>query len=950
MRAKRLIVTIFSLALIINANGQDSLKTTATDNVNQRHYARRYTSASPLVYEDVWDLEPYSFSNGDGKPDGFNIELIRLLMKKLNIPFVVKLKHTPQNFEDLLTGKADLTIGMKAFYHDKYGAYSNNVLSLFTHSVARSRDKEVVVRNFSDLRNHKVYVHENSFSHNLMKKEGMGNNTIPIKDVKSMLVKINNTGEGAVLWNSMNLRSIVSKNNLKNIRLTSINMAYGEYHFMSNDSVLLQKLDSVYEELTASEEILAIRQKWFYPEVRESEAGQWIWYVIQTLLAVVVFFIMYNVYYRYKERKTKKEYLRQTTQLELLLKSGNCRIWTYDVKKDLFKSVTIEGESHDEYNQRAFAVFYDQSDFEKLKSALSKVANGISDNESLTVRCHNPNDMTKTYYFDLNISVLHVEYGEPTLLLGVQTDKSAERSKFIRTRDNLLRFRTLFTTAMAQMAYYDKDGIMTDINDSACETFGIIDKEAFLRSRMHISQVPVFHHLHGDIGEELWVSSIVDFDELRRNGQLSEFWTRKGVVYYEFTIMPIYDVNGELVCYVSAGRDITEMAVQMNRERRRSKRIQTASEEIKRYTVNINTALEVSNTLLANYDLKTRTMELTYDMHKPKLRLSQLQCVHTVVAGQTRQAANIMLKMDGRKIGKYKVRFKTRILDKNRRNQYFELNAVPMRGADHVISHYFCLCRNVTELVETENKLMEETLKAQEAEKVKNSFLTNMSYEIRTPLNTVVGFAELFNAPHDREDEKTFIEEIKKNSDILLKLVNNILLLSRIDARMVELSPQPTDFGEFFKAQCLMGFSRGVNEGVKTNIETREEPMILEIDTAQTGRIIETLTLLSAQFTKRGFIDARYEYHNGLLTMCIKDSGMGMDKATVNRIMTRTYDGVKQNYNIELELTICCELAAIMGGKVEIESTIGKGTAVWVTIPCKDLLKELENNEANGII
>ena len=78
--------------------------------------------------------------------------------------------------------------------------------------------------------------------------------------------------------------------------------------------------NTVYEELTASEEILSIRQKWFYPEVRESEAGQWIWYVIQTLLAVVVFFIMYNVYYRYKERKTKKEYLRQTTQLELLLK------------------------------------------------------------------------------------------------------------------------------------------------------------------------------------------------------------------------------------------------------------------------------------------------------------------------------------------------------------------------------------------------------------------------------------------------------------------------------------------------------------------------------------------------------------------------------------------------------------------------------------------------------
>ena len=950
MRAKRLIVTIFSLALLINANAQDSLRTTTADKGYHRDFARQYTSASPLVYEDVWDLEPYSFANGDGKPDGFNIELIRLLMKKLNIPFVVKLKHTPQNFEDLMTGKADLTIGMKAFYNDKYGSYSNNVLSLFTHSVARPSNKEAVIRNFSDIRNHKVYVHENSFSHNLMKREGMDKNAIPVKDMKSMLVKVNNSGEGAVLWNTMNLRSIISKNKLKNLRLTSINMAYGEYHFISNDSLLLQKLDSVYEELTASEEILDIRQKWFYPEVKDGGSSQWIWYVVHTLVAVIVFFIMYNVYYRYKERKTRKECLRQTTQLELLLKSGNYRIWTYDVKQELFRSVTIEGDSQDEYNQRAFSVFFEQADFEKLKQSLANVAKRTSNDETLTVRCHDPKDMANTYYFDLNISVLHEEYGEPTLLLGVQTDKTAERSKFISTRDNLLRFRTLFTTAMAQMAYYDKDGIMTDINDSACETFGIIDKEAFLKSRMHISQVPVFHHLHGDIGEELWVSSIVDFDELRRNGQLSEFWTRKGVVYYEFTIMPIYDVNGDLVCYLSAGRDITEIAVQMNRERRRSKRIHTASEEIKRYTVNINTALEVSDTLLANYDIETRTMEFTYDMHKPKLRLSQLQCVHTVSAEQTRQAANIMLKMDSRKIGKYKIRFKTRILDKNRQNQYYELNAVPMRAVDKKISHYFCLCRNITELVETENKLMEETLKAQEAEKVKNSFLTNMSYEIRTPLNTVVGFAELFNAPHDREDEKTFIEEIKKNSDILLKLVNNILLLSRIDAKMVELNPQPTDFGEFFKAQCLMGFSRGVNEGVKTNIEAREEPMILEIDTAQTGRIIETLMLLSSQFTQKGFIEARYEYHNGLLTMCIKDSGIGMDKATVNRIMTRTYEGVKQNYNIELELTICCELAALMGGKVDIESTLGKGTSIWVTIPCKDLLKELENNETNGII
>ena len=932
MHARRIIITcLWCLALGING------------------HARQYTSANPLVYEDVWDLAPYAFINENGQPDGFNIDLVKLIMNRLGIPYTIKLKQSPRNFEDLENHKADLTIGIKAFYHDKYGQYNNNILSLFTHSVARAKDKEAKIKTWGDLRNNKVIVHDNSFSHNMMKRDDLADNAIPVNDMKGALIKLNETGEGAILWNSMTMRTIISNNKLDNIRLTSVNMKYGEYHFMAQDSTLLARLDSIYDEITASEEVLALRKKWFYPEAKVTGIPNWLWYVVYTLAAVIVCMLAYNLFYRYRERKARRESERQTTQLELLLKSGSYRIWTYDIQQEKFRSVTIKGEGLDEYNMRAFSMFFHPDDFAQIKKTIELVKEKDIETDTFTVRCHSPHDNAHNYYFDLNISILHEEYGEPTMLLGVQTDKTAERLKSINTSDNLLRFRTIFETAMAQMAYYDKDGIMTDINDSACETFGIVDKNEFLKSRMHISQVPVFHHLQDDVIDEIWVSSIVDFDDLRRRGELSEFWTRKGVVYYEFTIMPIYDNNGQLQCIVSAGRDITEIATQMNRERRRSKRIETASGELKKYVENINYALEVSDTQLANYDINTKKMEVTYDMHKPKLELSQLQCVHMVDASQTRTAANIMLRMDKKKMKKYKARFKTRMRDQHRDNIYYELNAVPMTSNDGTINHYFCLCRNITKLVETERQLAAETKKAQEAEKVKDSFLTNMSYEIRTPLNTVVGFAELFNAPHDKEDEKTFIEEIKKSSDKLLKLVNNILLLSRIDAKMLELNPQPTDFGELFKSYCLMGLSRGIHEGVKTDIMEREEPLIVEIDNAQTGHIIETLTLLSARFTARGYIRTRYEYHNGKVTFCIEDSGPGMDKASIARVTTRTYEGIKNDYNIELELTICHELASLMGGHMEIQSSLGRGTTIWVTLPCKNLLEELENTNANGI-
>ena len=948
MRIIRTIVLASCLLTCMATNAQDSIKQPA-DRENNNGYARPYTSLNPLVYEDLWDLEPYAFIDSQGQPDGYNVDLVKLIMKKLGIPYVIRLKHTPQNFIDVKEGKADLTAGMKAYYHDGYGLYSNNVIALFTHSIAYPREKDIKVREFNDLKNTKVVVHENSFSHNLMKREGMGANAIPSKDMRSALMKVSENGEGAVLWNTMTMKTIINKYRLTNIRMSSVNMKYGEYHFISNDSLLLAHIDSVYDEITTNEGILEIRKKWFYEDSENSIVPDWAWYVIYTLIGVFLSMLSYNLYFRFREKRARKDGERQATQLQLLLRSGNYHIWTYEIEKEKFHGITMKGDSLDEYTRKTFAVYFDKGDFERIEEAIDKITDQELSSDTFAIKCYSPNNNSNIHYFELNISVLHEEYGKPTLLLGVMTDKTEERNKLINTRNNLLRFRTVFDTAQAQVAYYDKDGIMTDINDSACETFGIINKEEFLKSKMHISQVPVFHHLQNDIIDEIWVSSIVNFDDLRRKGKLSEYWTRRGVVYYEFTIMPIYDPNGNLLCIVSAGRDITEMATQMNRERRRSERIEAASVEIKRYIDNINTALKVSDTLLAFYILETRTMEVTYDLHKPKEVLSQLQCIHLLDQSHTQNAARILLMMDKGRMGKFKVRLKTRALDEEKRNIYYELNAVPMKDNNGKTTHYFCLCRNISKLVQTEQKMEEESKKAQEAERVKNSFLMNMSYEIRTPLNTVVGFAELFNAPHDKEDEKAFIEQIKSSSGNLLQLVNNILLLSRIDAKMLDIVPQPTDFGEMFKASCLMGISRGTNQGVETKFETREEPLILEIDSAQTGHIIQTLTMLSARFTRHGYIHTRYEYRNGKITFCIEDTGAGMDKAGIARIITREYNHQVGDYNVELELTICNELAKLMGGQMEIQSTPNKGTTIWVTLPCKNLLEELENGTTNGI-
>lgn len=106
---------------------------------------RTYTEEHPLVYEDMWDLWPYAFLNENGEPDGFNVELIRMVLGELKIPYVIKLKEKQDAFEDLRDGKSDLIFGLSAGYHDAYGLYSENPVTLFTQSVASPKDKQEVI-------------------------------------------------------------------------------------------------------------------------------------------------------------------------------------------------------------------------------------------------------------------------------------------------------------------------------------------------------------------------------------------------------------------------------------------------------------------------------------------------------------------------------------------------------------------------------------------------------------------------------------------------------------------------------------------------------------------------------------------------------------------------------------------------------------------------------------
>ena len=101
----------------------------------ERDTIKVFNEEHPLVYEDAWDLWPYVFLNENGEPDGYNIDMLKMIFKELDIPYIIKLKPTLEAQADLKSGKSDLMLRMDASFSRGNSHYSKSIVQLFTHSV-----------------------------------------------------------------------------------------------------------------------------------------------------------------------------------------------------------------------------------------------------------------------------------------------------------------------------------------------------------------------------------------------------------------------------------------------------------------------------------------------------------------------------------------------------------------------------------------------------------------------------------------------------------------------------------------------------------------------------------------------------------------------------------------------------------------------------------------------
>ncbi|MBE6249070.1 MAG: PAS domain-containing sensor histidine kinase [Prevotella sp.] len=658
-------------------------------------------------------------------------------------------------------------------------------------------------------------------------------------------------------------------------------------------------------------------------------------YVVAFLLIGVFVLIFYNRLYVFQRQEVNASRRSQNARLALILKAGKQRIWIYDPVKRHYSYLSDEGTYEEEYNPVEFSQRFDRDDFELMRQAIFDVADEKRSSAVVTVKSNAEDDEARLYY-EINVSVAsRDQHGHPTRLLGIERDITDKIRKQEQVNKLLMRYHTVFNSSLLDMIYYDKNGVLQDINEKACQAFGVADRDQIISEGFLLQNNPFFSGIELEQMENTRTSSIVDFGQFTDEIYQTERFGLKDKMYYDSTINPFRNAQGELEGVYMCGRDITEMVESVHRQREGALRLQQATKNVQNYISNINYALRVSGVRFVSYHPQSYTLEVSDNINETQLRLSQLRCIRLATFRFRRNVSSMLNRMD--RLSKYTIAetIETEFRDKKGRQVWLMFNMVPIIDKEGNVERYFGVMRDMTDMVETERRLAVETKKAQETELLKQSFLTNMSYEIRTPLNNVVGFAELFESEHEEADEQFFVEEIKKSSNTLLLLINDILFLSRLDANMIEYNKADVDFAMVFESHCQMGWS-SMSPAVRTVVDNPYERLVVDIDEANLGKVIEKLCQLSAYFTREGTVSARCEYRRGELTISIEDTGIGIDAQTLPHVFDRfVRDQREELCGTGLDLPIVQSLVQQMGGSIEMESELGKGTTVWVSIPCE---------------
>lgn len=485
--------------------------------------------------------------------------------------------------------------------------------------------------------------------------------------------------------------------------------------------------------------------------------------------------------------------------------------------------------------------------------------------------------------------------------------------------------QNIYKNLPAGIELYDKDGFMTDLNDKEMEIFGLRHKEDVIG--LNLFDNPLLPQGLKDklkAGAPIDMSFNYDFDRL--DGYYST--SRTGTISLISKFAPLYDALGNLINILLINIDNTETTNAYSK-----------IQDFEEFFTLIGNYAKVGYAHFNALKCDGYAVNSWYRNvgEKEGIPLNEIIKVHSHFHPDDRR---MMLRFFDQVLIREAshLRRDVRILREDGTYTWTRVNVMvrDFRPEDGIID-MVCVNYDITELKETERKLIAARDKAEELDRLKSAFLANMSHEIRTPLNAIVGFSSLLTETEDMKDRKQYMAIVQENTELLLQLISDILDLSKMESGAFEFVKSDTDVN-LLCSEIIRSLRMKVPAGVELVFEECLPGCHVWADKNRLNQVISNFINNALKFTFSGSITlGYYRQTDGYLRFYVRDTGMGIPKNKIKTVFDRF---VKLNsfvHGTGLGLSICKSLVEQMGGTIGVESEEGEGSCFWFTYPYQEM-------------
>lgn len=617
--------------------------------------------------------------------------------------------------------------------------------------------------------------------------------------------------------------------------------------------------------------------------------------------------------------KKETEYRTEENKknLEMAMEAANMSSWVYDVRKQVFGSLHGNPIVKNGMTLEELQKILHPQDRTAVPELFARLINKDIQQGQITVRAFNEEEGQYRHYESrMRLSTEHLGKLQ---IVGTQLDVTEKIQMTKKTQDLLMKRELAMN--VSDIVHWDFD-IRTQKFESYNDPLNDYTSSKLVSIAKYLDAIhPEDQSLANDAIQSMLSGKKLNINfTCRIQTKYDNFWQ-----YCNVTGVPFeYDENGEVIRFTGFRQNISKLH-QLN-------------EELKERNYKMELTFKTVGMSYWDFDVESKQFRAfndpVNDFHPQKTIIPEnyLKFSHPDDTERVRENIDNMLQRTNKEFS-FQYRSRTKW---DQEWQTLIVTGIPVeKNKKGQVIRYTGIAINNTKWEKMAQELKEMKDKAELSDRLKSAFLANMSHEIRTPLNAIVGFSELMVHCDDPAEKEEYWNIIDSNNELLLRLINDILDLSKIESGILDRKREKFNLAQVCSELYTMIQPKVTNPNVEFRLDNSHPDCWIFLDRNRLKQVWMNFLSNAVKCTKSGYIKMGYSIEKEGIRIYVEDTGAGIQKQLQDRVFGRFQKLNEFAQGTGLGLAISKAIVEAAGGKIGFRSEPGSGSIFWAWIPCE---------------